>query len=457
MPSSTSASTEPLRPLAACIGIDWASDHHDIALHEHLQEHLGQGSGDPHAPEVEVSRLPHTPEAIAAWLRDLEERFHGQSVGIAIETSRGPLVSALLDAPFIVLYPVNPRSLARFREAIYPSGAKDDVPDARLLLELLLKHRSRLAPWQQDDVATRTIARLTQHRRSGVDQRTRLVLQLQALLKGYFPQAITWAGDDLSTTMACDFLKRWPTLDDIQRTRRYRPSAIRHFYTHHSSRSQNRIAGRLEEIATAQPLTRDRAVIESSLPLVRILVAQLDALRPALEQLEDEIARRFAEHPDAEIFESLPGAGAAMAPRLLAAFGSSRARFASAEDIQRAAGIAPITVRSGKQQHVKWRWAASTFLRQTFHEFAGHSVRNSVWAKAFYRQQRQRGKTHNAAIRSLAYKWIRILWRCWQDHTTYDDARYTAALRRRGSPLAKALILVSPPTPSQPHKTRSRT
>lgn len=426
------------RTLAACIGIDWADDHHDLALQ------VAPGPGDD--PPVEQSRLPHRPEAIAAWLTHLEERFRGQHVGIALETSRGPLVSALLEAPFLVLYPVNPRSLARFREALYPSGAKDDIPDARLLLELLVKHRARLTPFTPDDVATRTLGRLVEHRRSGVDHRTRLVLQLQAVLKGYFPQALRWAGDDLSTPMACDFLRRWPTLDAIQRTQRFRPSAIRHFYTQHNARRPDRIAERQAEIATAHPLTRDRAVLESSVPLVHLLVAQLDALRPSLEHLEAEIAQRFADHPDAALFESLPGAGAALAPRLLAAFGSARTRFRSADEVERCAGIAPITVRSGKHQHVQWRWAASTFLRQTFHEFASHSVRHCAWARAFYRLQRQRGKPHHTALRSLAFKWIRILWRCWTDHTPYDDARYSDALRRRQSPLAA--ILAPAPHPA---------
>ncbi|MQA92533.1 MAG: transposase, partial [Gemmatimonas sp.] len=128
-----------------------------------------------------------------------------------------------------------------------------------------------------------------------------------------------------------------------------------------------------------------------------------------------------------------------LAPRLLAVFGSCRERFESAEEVQLLTGIAPVTISSGKRSFVRWRWSAPTFVRQTLHEFAHHSIRSSRWAQAYYEQQRERGHDHHQAVRSLAFKWIRVLWRCWHDRTPYDEARYIEALIRRGSPLAARL------------------
>lgn len=414
----------PMIPLAAMIGLDWGDEHHDIAL---------QATG---SATVEVGRLEHTPEALAAWLAALDHRFGGQSIGIAIETSRGAVVHALLEVPFVVVYPINPRSLRRFREAFSPNGAKDDEPDARLLLAMLTKHREQLAPLVPDDRATRTLQRLVQHRRAIVDLRTTLTQQLQAVLKEYFPLALTVAGTELCMPLACEFLCRWPTLAALQRAR---PATVRTFYTGRNCRSAERIAERLTAIATAIPLTTDPAIIEPSALYVQTLARQLLALGPSLAHVEEAIAAAFAAHPDAALFQSVPGAGAAFAPRLLVAFGTERTRFPSAADLQHTAGIAPITIRSGKSCVVHWRWATSTFLRQTFHEFAGYSIRSADWARAFYHTQRGRGKSHHAAVRALAYKWIRILWRCWQDRTPYDDARYVRALAQRGSPLAEHL------------------
>lgn len=422
----------PMMPLAALIGLDWGNEYHDVAL---------QVTG---AAVVESHRLAHEPAAVATWLATLEQRFGGQGVGLAIETSRGPVIHALLEAPFVVLYPVNPRSLKRFRETFSPNGAKDDAPDARLLLELLVKHREVLRPWTPDDAATRALRLLVQHRRATVDLCTQLTLQLQAVLKEYFPQALHWSGSDLTAPMACAFLERWPTLAAVQRAR---PTTVRQFYTTHHCRSEERITERLAAIATATPLTRDPAIIEPSALYAQALARQLMAVGRSLAQLDRAIAQRFAAHPDADLFSSLPGAGAALAPRLLVAFGSDRERFASAAEMQTSAGIAPITVRSGRAttdrrprpDQVHWRWATSTFLRQTFHEFAHHSIQQCEWARAFYHQQRRKGKDHHVAVRALAYKWIRILWRCWHDRTTYDDARYVRALTDRCSPISAHL------------------
>lgn len=410
--------------LAVVIGLDWADQKHHISL---------QKAG---SSQVEQLELAHTPEAITAWVGSLQSRFPGQRIGIALETSRGPVVHALLDYDFLVLYPVNPRSLRRFREAFYPSGSKDDVPDADLLRELLLKHRDRLHAWLPDDPQTRALRRLVQSRRRLVELQTQLVQQLVAALKEYFPQARHWAGEDLASELACDFLLKWPSLQALQRAR---PGTIRKFYYEHNCRHSERIETRIQQIERATPLTRDAAILESSLILVQSLARQLKALLPSLARFEREIETRFEAHEDAELFRSLPGSGAALAPRLLVAFGSRRDRFLCAAEIQRVSGIAPVTQRSGKTCYVHWRWSASTFLRQSFHEFAHHSIRFCPWAKAYYEIQRERGKRHHAAVRALAFKWIRILWRCWKDRTPYDEAQYVASLKRTASPVAQRL------------------
>jgi transposase len=117
------------------------------------------------------------------------------------------------------------------------------------------------------------------------------------------------------------------------------------------------------------------------------------------------------------------------------AFGEQRERFADAADVQKYSGIAPVTERSGKKNWVHWRWQCPTFLRQTFTEWAAQTINKSYWAGVYYRQQRDKGCPHQAAVRALAFKWIRILYRCWQDRTPYNEATYLKALKRRGSPL----------------------
>ncbi len=120
--------------------------------------------------------------------------------------------------------------------------------------------------------------------------------------------------------------------------------------------------------------------------------------------------------------------------------GTDRSRYDGAEQVQTYTGIAPVVVRSGKTTNrVQRRHACPKFLRQTFHEFARMSILHCGWARAYYEQLRHRGTKHHAAIRALAYKWIRVIYACWRDRVPYNDERYTQALRDAGSPLVNLI------------------
>src|SRR5947208_3097214 len=328
-------------PVVAWVGLDWADQRHEIRL---------QAAG---SPRLESFSVEQKPEAFQAWVAELRARFPQGRIALALEHSRGAVIYALMNYDFFLLYPIPPKTLARYREAFASSGAKSDRSDADLLLELVRTHGDRLRAWQPDDAMTRQLRLLVEYRRKTVADRTRLTNRLTDLLKTYFPQALDWLGD-LRSLAACEFLGAWPTLQAVQ-----------------------------------------------------------GANRPALR------------------------------PRLAAAFGTDRDRYQSAEEIQQFSGIAPVTAASGKMRWVHWRWACPKFLRQTFHEFADASRKKSLWARAYYQQQRQHGVSHHAAVRALAYKWIRILYRCWKTRTPYDEALYLRALQRRHSPLWLAAASLS--------------
>jgi transposase len=409
---------------AAFIGMDWADQKHDVCL----------WAADSEKSESFV--INHLPETLREWIQGLRERFGGGRVAICLEQSRGPLIHALMGYEFLVLYPINPRTLAKYRETFSLSRAKDDPTDAALALELLRKHRDKLRAWKPDDEQTRFMGRLVEDRRKAVNWRTRLSNQLQAALKDYFPQALELVGQELASALACDFLLKWPTLEGLQKVR---PQTLRKFYYGHNCRRGDLIEKRLQLIAQAKALTSDLAIVESSVMKVQMLVRQLRSLLGDIEKYDQKLAEIFPQHPDAPIFESLPGAGAVLAPRLLSALGSDRSRYESAAELQQYVGIAPVTKRSGKSQTVHWRWGCPKFLRQSFHEFAGQSVCSSAWAGAYYQQQLSKGNSHHQALRSLAFKWIRIIYRCWQERTPYCEATYLQSLQKRGSSLFKSI------------------
>ena len=409
--------------IAAVVGLDWADQKHAVTLQE-------SGSEQRHR-----LILDHTPEALQSWIQSLRDRFGGRPVAIAVEQKRGALIYALMHVEFLHLYPVNPVTVAKMRAAFYPSGAKDDPIDADLLLDILISHRRHLRVWTPDDALTRSIQLLTEDRRAVVDERTALTNQLTAALKTYFPQALDWFGD-LHTARACAFLQRWPSLQHLQQAS---SSSIRKFYKTQGYRGDDKREQLMANIQKAQPLTPDRAVLLSGSMKVETLVQQIPLLTEAIARYDQKIAALFDQHDDSTLFGSFPGAGPALAPRLLAAFGSNRDRFQCATEIQQLSGIAPVTERSGAGIWIHWRLACSKFLKQTFHEFAGCSILQSDWARAHYDQLKKRGKSHHAALRALAFKWIRIMFRCWKNRTPYDEALYCNSLKIRRSPLADEL------------------
>jgi transposase len=410
---------EQVTRFAALIGIDWSDAKHDICLVE-----TATGT-------QELSVVKHTPETLNEWARALRARFGGERIAVCLEQSRGSLIYALLKYDFLVLYPINPQMLSRFREAFTPSRAKDDPGDAEFLVELLIHHRERLKAWTPDDERTRTLQFLVEHRRRLVGDQTRISNRLTALLKGYFPQVLQWL-PDIRTVMVCDFLLRWSSLDALKGVRR---TTLEKFFREHNSQRTETVEKRLMAIKAAVPLTVDKAVINSSVVMVGALAAQMKTTLAAVREFDREIEALCQTHEDFELFASLPGAGRVYASRLLTAMGSNRERWKTADELLCFSGVAPVIERSGKSLWTRWRYFCPKFIRQSFVEYAGESIRHSEWAQAFYLSQKAKGKSHQAAVRALAYKWIRIIWKCWQTREKYDEARYVECLRKKGSKL----------------------
>jgi len=410
---------------AAYVAIDWADQKHDVRILDartNSQQHF---------------EIKHTPEDLTEFVAMLRRRFDSQRVALAVELKRGPLINFLCAFEFIDIYPVKTTTLSHFRKAFYPSGAKSDPLDCDLILEVLVKHPDRLeAPWKPDTPEVRLLAELTQARRDFVDQITKISQKLRACLKNYYPLAIEILEGTLDNRLACDLLLRWPTLQDLQKAR---PSTLRRFFHQHHCRSQKRIARALELQKDAVPLTTDKAIIEGQRLRATTLLKQMRALLPAIDDYNIQIKELFEAHEDAFIFKSLPGAGDIVAPRLLAVTGTQRDRFPKSENLSQYNGSAPVTERSGKQKIVHWRWASPVFVRQSFVEFARWSITHCSWARAYNELLREKGDASQTRLRKIAYKWSRIIHRCWKNRIAYNDQKYLDALRKTNSPICQKL------------------
>ncbi len=262
----------PEPEFVAFIGIDWADAKHDVCLQP------------ANASEREFSVIVHRPEAIEAWAQELKRRFPGGSIAVCLELTQGPLVSALAKYDFLALFPVNPSTLAKYRQAFTPSHAKDDPTDAELQLELLLHHPDKLKRLDPPSRAMRTLQHLVEQRRGLVDDRRRITNQITCALKQYFPQALDWF-QERDTVLFCDFLERWPALKQVKHARK---ATLEAFFREHNVRYPQVIEKRIRAIKTALALTEDLAVIRPHQLLARALV---DQLRVSLKAIARRLRR----------------------------------------------------------------------------------------------------------------------------------------------------------------------
>tara|TARA_B100000686_G_scaffold278583_1_gene298624 strand:- start:282 stop:1592 length:1311 start_codon:yes stop_codon:yes gene_type:complete len=411
-----------LKECAAFVGIDWGDRCHAI--------HVIDGR----TQKGKSQMLDQDPESIDQWVAKLRMLFPDQKIAVCLEQKRGPLINALLKFDNLILVPVNPSQLASFRDTFGPAGAKNDPNDAQLLAELLHKHSDRLRPWYPDGGWIRKLRVVVEDRRLFVNERTRLTNRLKSTLKQYFPLALEVTGDCIYSYMACQLLARYSTFEALQAVS---DEELLQFYRDQGCYYESVNNKRLKAVRKSMPLTTDQAIIESYSLRVRSIVSTIETLNSAIDNYDSQInAIMESHHDEADIFESFPGAGKVMAPRLLGAFGSDRDRLSSANEIQQLAGVAPVTKQSGKSKVTHRRWACNKFLLQTFHEFAALSIKHSIWAEAYYEHAtKNQGMKHQAAIRSLAFKWVRILFRCWKNKVSYDELKYCDALRKRNSDL----------------------
>lgn len=414
------AGAEPAGEWAAVVAIDWGGKRHAWAL----AKSPGQ--------KPETGWLESQPEAIEQWARRLAASYPG-AIAVVVELRRGPLVAQLSKFKHLVIHPVHPSTLAQYRLAFRPSGAKNDPSDASALLDLFFRHPDKCPPLAAEPVETRTLQFLVEDRRKLVGERVRCAQRLQDALKHYLPQILDWFPDP-GAALVEELLARWPGMAELKLAR---SGALRTFFRKHKY-SQERIEQRLNDIRAAVPATYDEAVLRASQLLVKQLLALHAQLRASIAEYDAGIRKLARSHPDFAVVNSFPGAGEALAPRLLVLLGTNRDRYKSAAELQSYTGIAPVLEESGQRSWARFRHVCPRFLRQTVHEWAQHSIPLCRWAGEYYRQQRARGKPAQTAIRALGYKWLRILFRCWQAQTPYNDEYYEQRLLRTRSTYAHA-------------------
>jgi transposase len=394
------------------VGIDWATAVHAVCVL------------DAAGRKVAAFRVEHTAAGLADLLRRLARFGAADAIPVAIERPDGRLVDALLEAGHPVV-PVKPNAIKTWRDGEVVCGAKSDDGDAEVIAEYLRlrHHRLHLAtPYSGETRALRTVVRT---RGDLVDQRVAATNQLAALLDAHWPGAKAIFAD-VESPIALAFLTRYPTARHAQHlgAKRLTAFCVKHGYS--GRRSGQQLLSRLR---AAPAGTLDETRCEAIRDAVLALVAVLTALNAAVKDLDRSVTAHLGEHPDAEIFTSLPRSGQINAAQMLSEWGDARQAYDGPDAVAALAGVTPVTKESGKHRAVHFRWACNKRFRVAITTFADNSRHASPWAAKVYTDARARGMDHPHAVRVLARAWIRVIWRCWNDRTPYDPSRHGNAIR----------------------------
>jgi transposase len=391
-------------------GFDWAKNHHDIVI----VDRTGKIVAD--------FQIEHSGSGWQSW----RERIAAYpALAVAIETNQGAAIEQLLES-HCTLYPVQPKSAQRYRERKVPSGNKTDRLDAWSLADALRVDGQGWRPLAPLDPLIAELRLLCRDEVALIEERTALINQLQQAL---YPTALE-AFTDWTCPAAWAFVETFPTPEFLLQagTRRWE----KFLHTHKLFRPET-TPGRLERFARAGQFGASVAVTRAKSRLALARARMLRVLQNQLQDYRAQIEKLFAEHPDSDLFGSLPGAGAKLAPRLLSEIGSDRSLLADAQALQCLSGAAPVSFQSGQIHKVHLRRHCNKNLRATVHLWADLSRRCCSWANVYYQALRKRGKTHASALRCLGLRWLKILWKMWQTHQPYDAELHTRNQIQHGS------------------------
>lgn len=394
------------------VGIDWAAETHAVCVL------------DPTGERVAAFPVEHSAAGLAGLVRRLARLGEPDTMPIAIERPDGRLVDLLLEAGHPVV-PVKPNAIKSWRESEAGSGAKSDAGDAEVIADYLRCRQRRLTvatPYTPETRALRTVVRT---RDDLVDMRVAATNQLAALLDAHWPGAKAIFAD-VESPIALEFLTRYPTARHAAHLGATRLATFCAKHGYSGRRSGEQLLARLRAAPTG---TTDQTLCEAIRDAVIAQVTVLKALGAALKDLGRSVTATLGEHPDGEIFTSLPRSGQINAAQMLAEWGDARQAYDGPESVAALAGAAPVTKESGKHRAVHFRWACNKRFRRAITTFADNSRHESDWAAQVYAGARARGLDHPHAVRVLARAWIRVIWRCWVDRTPYDVGRHGNAVR----------------------------
>lgn len=390
------------------VGLDWSDTHHDVVVLDETGHRVGK-ERFAHSYQG-LEHLKHFLLSIAS---------DPQQLACIVETTHGLLISFLLEAG-IAVYPVNPKVASNLRKV---AGAKTDPIDAFLLAKLGRFELAELRRLEPDSPQVAELKTLTRDQDALVQMQTRLVNQLTACLKEYYPVAVQLFSK-LHQPATLRFLQAYPTPEAARGASVEEITAI--LRQGKFPNPTQAAAAIVEEVHRPQ-LEASAVTVRTKARLMLSLTKQLLVVMEDIAAYEKQIQTLFLTQKDHDIWSSLPRAGKRLAPRLLAEWGDDRTRYADESLVQELAGTAPVPFQSGNYARAHKRFACVKPWRNHLYQFAWQSTLSEPWAASYYQRKLAEGKTHSMALRALANIWVRIMYRMWVNETCYQRETFEAA------------------------------
>ena len=398
--------------LTVYVGLDWAAEIHAVCVLDHAGRRLASFT------------VEHSRDGISSLIARLAKYGDPADIQVGIERPTGRLVDLLLEAGHPVV-PVSPNAIKTWREGEVVSGAKSDAGDAAVIAEYLRLRQHRLRPVAPYSAQTKALRTVVRSRDDLVQMRVAATNQLDSLLEAHWPGGKAIFADTESA-ISLAFLRRYPTAAAAGHLGEKRLAAFTAKQGYSGKRPASQLLARLR---SAPAGTTDPVLTIAVADAVLAMVEVVETLNHAIKKLSNSVAARLGEHPDGEIFTSLPRSGQINAAQMLAEWGDVRGAYDSADAVAALAGTTPVTKASGKQHAVHFRWACNKRFRVAITTFADNSRHTSPWAADIYARARARNHDHPHAVRILARAWIRVIYRCWTDGTPYDPNHHGGAQR----------------------------
>jgi transposase len=395
------------------VGFDWAKDHHDLLVLDGNAQIVGR------------LRFDHSADG---WQRCRELLAAFPKIAVAVEAGNTMAIEQLLALGCLV-FSIHPRSSKSYRQRRLPTGSKTDEADCLALANALRMDGQAWKPVTAAEPSIQKLRLLCRDEVQLIEQRTALVNQLQQALYEYYPTALA-AFDDWTIPPAWAFIIAFPTPQALVKAGKRKWQNFLHVNRlWQPEKSQRRLA----MFAKAMELRVPDATIEAKSALAVALATLLRTLENQIQKYRTQITQCFQQHPNHALFETLPGAGAKIAPRLLAELSADPGFIHDPTRLQSYAGMTPVSYQSGQVSVVYLRRQCNRFLRATVHLWVDLSRRYCDWAQIYYRAHRRKGQSHACALRCLGVRWLKILCAMLRNKTPYNGELHARNQLQHGS------------------------